>query len=109
MLRPPCAGVRASVEVVPSGAVTVTGRSSGSSDCRVTLSWSPSIDGAQIVFLEIGLLHQPIGEAAQQFGLRPAALEAARPQPHLVGQELRDAALADPVEHQQRLAVARRS
>ena len=38
MLRPPSAGVRASVEVVPSGAVIVTGLSSGSSDCRVTLS-----------------------------------------------------------------------
>src|SRR5437763_1682158 len=34
-----------------------------------------------------------------------AALEAARPQPHLVGQQLRGPAFADPIEDQERLAV----
>ena len=37
--------------------------------------------------------------------LRAAALVAARPQPDLVGQEQRHAALADMIQHQQRLAV----
>ena len=61
--------------------------------------------GAQIVLFEIGFLHQPIGEPAQQLRLRAAALEAARPEPHLVGQQLRHPALPDAVEHQQRVAA----
>ena len=35
-------------------------------------------------FLELGLLHQPMGDPAQQFRLRPAAIMAARPQPDLI-------------------------
>src|SRR5439155_15231088 len=58
-----------------------------------------------LVLLETGLLHQPVGEPAQQLGLWPPALEAPRPQPHLVGEELGDPALADPVENEERLAV----
>src|SRR3546814_19044377 len=54
--------------------------------------------GAQSLFLEVGFLHRPVGEAAQQFGLRPAALVAARPQPDLVGEQLCHAALAAAVE-----------
>ncbi len=38
----------------------------------------------------------------------PPALEAARPQPALVGEQLRDAALADIVEHQERSVVRSR-
>ena len=59
--------------------------------------------GAQRLLLELRLLHQPVHQAAQQQALRAAALEAARPQPGVVGEQLRDAALADPLEHQQRL------
>ena len=61
--------------------------------------------GAQPLLLQIGLLHQPVGEAAQQLGLRAAALEAARPQPQLVAHHLGDAALVDAVEDQQRLVA----
>ena len=57
--------------VLPSGPVTVTGRSSGSSDWRVTIRRLPSTARAQIVLLEIGLLHQPIGERGA--AARPAA------------------------------------
>ena len=60
---------------------------------------------AQIVLFEIGFLHQPIGEAPQQLRLRPAAFETARPEPHLVGQQLRHPALPDAIEDQQRFAV----
>src|SRR3546814_5137885 len=51
--------------------------------------------GAQSLFLEVGFLHRPVGEAAQQFGLRPAALVAARPQPDLVGEQLCHAARSE--------------
>ena len=37
-------------------------------------------------------------DAAHQFGLRPAAVDAAVPQPQVIGQQLRDAAFADTVE-----------
>src|ERR1051326_5388745 len=59
----------------------------------------------EIVLFEIRLLHQPVRKPPQQFGLRPAAFEAARPQPHLIGQELRHPPFADPVENQQRVAM----
>ena len=68
-----------------------------------------STSSLEVLLLEVGLLHQPVREAAQQFGLRPAAVEAAGPQPELIGQQLRDAAFADPVEDQQRLVVGARS
>jgi hypothetical protein len=60
---------------------------------------------AQVVLFEIGLLHQPIGEAPQQLRLRAAAFKTARPEPHLVRQQLRHPALADAVEDQERAAV----
>ena len=58
--------------------------------------------GVERLLLELRLLHQPVDEAAQQQRLRAAALEAARPQPGMVGEELGDAALADALEDQQR-------
>ena len=60
---------------------------------------------AQMLFLEIGLLHQPMGEAAQQFGLRAAAFIAARPQPAVIGKKDGDAAFAFARQHEQRLVV----
>jgi hypothetical protein len=61
--------------------------------------------GTQVVLLQIGLFHQPIGKPAQQLGLRAAALMAARPQPDLIRQQQCDAALADAIEQQKRLAA----
>ena len=58
--------------------------------------------GAQRFFLEFGLLHEPVREAAQQFEMRPAVLVIARPQPDLVRQHEADAALALAREQQQR-------
>ena len=73
---------------------------------RRVISSRPSMTmAAQVLLLELRLLHQPVREAAQQLGLRAAAFEAARPQPDLIGQQLRDAALADAVEDEQRLVV----
>ena len=65
----------------------------------------PAVEG---LLLEVGLLHQPMREAAQQFGLRAATLEATRPQPALVGQQLRHAAFVLAREHQQRLVAGTR-
>ncbi len=42
-----------------------------------------------------------MGNAPKQFDLRPTAVIAAGPQPAMIGKELGDAALANPVEHQQ--------
>ena len=61
--------------------------------------------GAERLLLEVGLLHQPVGEAAEQVDMRAAALEAARPEPGMVGEEQRDAALALAVEDEERLVV----
>ena len=46
-------------------------------------------DQAQRLFLEVGLLHQPVRQPAQQVEMRPAALVAARPQPDVVGEQQR--------------------
>src|SRR4029079_15246893 len=55
--------------------------------------------------LEAGLLHQPMGEPAQEVGVRSAALIAARPQPGMVGQQHADAALAALADNQERLVL----
>ena len=60
---------------------------------------------AQVVLLEIGFLHQPVGEPAQQLRLRAAAFEPSRPEPHLIGEQLRYPPLADTVEDEERVAV----
>ena len=60
---------------------------------------------SQRFLVEIGLLHQPVRHASQQVEMRPAAFIAARPQPDVVRQQERDAALALPRQQQQRLAV----
>ena len=60
---------------------------------------------AQRFFFELGLLHQPMRQPPQQVEMRAAAFIAARPQPDVVGQQQRDAALLLAREHQQRLAV----
>ena len=65
--------------------------------------------GGQRLFLEFGLLHHPVRQPAQQFELRPAALVAARPEPGVIRRQQRHPPLADPVEHQQRPVVRRRS
>ena len=62
-------------------------------------------DKAQRLFFEVGLLHQPVRQPAQQVEMRPAALVAARPQPDVIGQQQRDAAFALAREQQQRLVV----
>ena len=46
-----------------------------------------------------------MGRAAQQFLTRAAPLDAARPQPELVGEQFGDAPLADPRQDEQRQAV----
>jgi len=61
--------------------------------------------GAQRLLLEVGLLHQPVCDSPHQLGLRPAAVDAAVPQPQVIRQELRHPAFADPVAHHQRLVV----
>ena len=61
--------------------------------------------GGQPLLLEFGLLHQPVRDAAVERDMRAAALEAARPEPALVGQEHADAAFALAVEQQQRPLV----
>ena len=58
--------------------------------------------GAKVLLLQRRLLHQPMGEAPQNLGLRAATFEAPRPQPDMVAHELRHAALVDAVEDQQR-------
>jgi hypothetical protein len=60
-----------------------------------------AFDGsAQIVLLEVGFLHQPISEPAQQLRLWTPALKTARPEPHLVGKQLCHSSFADTVEHE---------
>ena len=53
--------------------------------------------GAQRLFLKIRFLHQPMRQTAQQFALRAATFIAARPQPDMVGIELRHAAFFDAI------------
>ena len=45
----------------------------------------------QQFFLELRFLHQPMRKPAQQIEMRAAALEAARPEPQLIGQQQRHA------------------
>src|SRR5690606_10253429 len=59
--------------------------------------------GTQCFLLEVGFLHQPVGEAAKQFRLRPTALEAARPQPDMVRIDLRNTPVLDAVQDHKRL------
>src|SRR5579883_2349833 len=61
--------------------------------------------GSDRLFFELRLLHQPMSQPAQKVEIRPAAFEAARPQPELVGEQQRDAALVDAREDQQRPIV----
>ena len=56
-------------------------------------------------FFKLGLFHHPMGEAAQQFQLRPAAFKSAIPQPCLIRRHQRDASFADPFQHQQGFVV----
>lgn len=57
-------------------------------------------DGAQGFLLQIRLLHQPVREAAQQIGMGAAALQIARPQPGVIGQQQADAPFIHAVQHQ---------
>jgi hypothetical protein len=63
---------------------------------------APGRAGAQGLLLQGRLLHEPVGEAAQQVEMRPAALEAAGPEPGMVGKEQGDASLLLPVEDEER-------
>src|SRR5690606_3885033 len=47
----------------------------------------------QPLFLQFRLLHEPMSDAAVERHIRAAALEAARPEPALVGQEHADTTL----------------
>ena len=78
----------------PDGDVTVTG---------ATLSRHGLAQHHQIValdlqtqrlFVEVGLLHQPVRRSPQQIEMRSAAFIAARPQPDMICQQQCDAALA---------------
>ena len=64
--------------------------------------------GPQGLLFQFRLLHQPMREPAQKIKVRTAALETARPKPHLVGEEKRHPALAFPRENEQRLCRRRR-
>ena len=66
------------------------------------VSLRPRADAMQPLLLEIGLLHQPVGHPAEEIGVRAAAIEAARPQPGVVGEQEGDAALALAIEDQER-------
>src|SRR5262245_18237997 len=57
----------------------------------------------QRLFLEVGLLHQPMREPAQEVSVGPAALIAARPEPSMVREQERDAALAALADDEKRL------
>jgi hypothetical protein len=61
--------------------------------------------GGERLFLQFRFLHQPVRHAAVEADMRAAALEAARPQPAVIGQDHADAALAETVEDEQRLVV----
>ena len=51
--------------------------------------------GAQVVFLKLRLLHQPMGKPPQQFRLGAAALIPTGPTPELIAGDLRHPAFAD--------------
>ena len=88
------------------GPVSVTGATRVGHGLALDRTSVAARGGAQRLFLEVRLLHQPMRQPAQEVDLRPAALEAARPQPGMVGQQQRDAALALPREDEQRLVGA---
>jgi hypothetical protein len=56
----------------------------------------------QPLFLKVRLFHQPMRKLAQQIEMRAAALKTARPEPDVIGEEQRNAALVLAAEHQQR-------
>ena len=100
--------LRGRVWVLPSGSVTVT-VPGGVGSVEAALDRHPALVHVrgQGVFFQRRLPHQPMGDPAQQFGLRPAAVMPARPQPDLVRQQQRRAAFADALHRQQRLTVRR--
>src|SRR5262249_42116710 len=55
--------------------------------------------------LEIGLLHQPVCEAAQQIGVGTTTLITASPQPDVIGEQESHAALTALAENEQRLVL----
>jgi len=60
----------------------------------------------QLAFFQIRFLHQPVSEAAQEFGCRATACMVMRPEPHAIAMELRDTAFADSVEDEEGEIVA---
>ena len=105
MLRPPLSGDNVRLRLDPSGAAHANRAVIGFERLPGDEQAVAFDRCAQIIFLEVGFLHQPIGEPAQQLRLGTAALETARPEPHLVGEELRHPSLADAIEDEQRVAV----
>ena len=97
--------VSVTVSTAPEGLRTVTGVGGVGHGLALDGQFAGARLGAQRLLLEVGLLHQPVRQPAQQVDMRAAALVAARPQPGMVGEQQRDAALADAVQHQQRLVV----
>src|SRR6185437_16295820 len=61
--------------------------------------------GAKSLLFQIGLLHEPMRQAAQQVEVWPAAVIAARPKPHLVAQQQPHAPPVDSRQHKERLVV----
>ena len=103
--RPGSSGRSVTRVSAPDGAVTVTGEVSPLTLCRSIGDVAPVRGGAQRLLLEVGLLHQPVGEPARQVEVGAAVLVAARPQPDLVAQHQGDAALVLARQHQQRPVV----
>ena len=98
--RPLPASSSGTSRTAPDGAVTRTGIGDGLEAAPTDLDAVAARRRPQVLGLEVGLLHQPMRHAAQQFGLRSAALEAARPQPHVVGHELGHPPAVDLIEQQ---------
>ena len=98
-------GQASAARISPVGSVTVTCGSASESVCRSTTRLRPSACAVSASSSSSGSLHQPVQQAAQQRGVRAAALIAARPQPGLVGEEHGDAAFALVRKHEQRPAA----
>ena len=99
---PPAPGSSCSGSSRPDGVVTVAAKAFGCSERRGDEDAVAGDLGVEAFLLEGRLLHQPVHEAAQQQALRAAALLAPRPQPGLVGEQLRDPALAGTLQDEQR-------
>ena len=106
--RPGRVSVRATLLSAPLGAVRVTGSAVSFMVCRSMRMSRPLSAGAKGFLLQGRLLHEPVGEAAQQIEMRSAVLVAARPEPGVIGEKQRDAALVLAAQHEERQVVRAR-